>query len=270
MLYLTDEEFKYISTYIKDNYGLNLTKKKTLIEGRLGNYVSGLGYQNYMDYFRYAMSDKAADEMVVLINKLTTNHTYFLRENEHFDFYRDTVLPWVDKTLRVRDLYVWSAGCSSGQEPYTLSMITLNYLGANAASWDSTILASDISDKVLAAAKEGLYSKEELSGLPDNWLRRYFVSRGNDKYSISDTLRNNVAFRNFNLLSPFPFKKPFHAILCRNVMIYFDTPVKNAIINKFYDALLPGGYLFIGLSESLSGCSHKFKFIKPSIYQKID
>jgi len=268
LLYLTDEEFQFITTHIKNNYGVNLTQKKTLIEGRLSNHVTGLGFTNYMDYFRYAMNPRSADEMTVLINKLTTNHTYFLREKEHFEFYEDTVLPWIDKTLKTRDLRVWSAGCSSGQEPYTLSMITFNYLGPEAANWDSTILATDISAKVLHAAKEGVYTKDDLSELPESWIRRYFVALGDDRYSVTDTIRNNVAFRNFNLLSPFQFKKPFQAIFCRNVMIYFDIPTKNEIIAKFYDALLPGGYLFIGLSESLSCCRHKFKFIRPSIYQK--
>lgn len=270
MLYLTDEEFNFITDYMKTNYGVNLIKKRTLIEGRLSNYVIGLGFNNYMDYYRYAINGDSEDEMATLINKLTTNHTYFLRENDHFEFYRDTVLPWVDKTLKSRDLRVWSAGCSSGQEPYTLSMITLNYLGAEAPNWDSTILASDISGRALLAAKEGIYSRENLSDVPRDWLRKYFIALDKDRYSVSETLKKNVAFRTFNLLSPFPFKKPFQAIFCRNVMIYFDLPTKNEVINKFYDALLPGGYLFIGLSESLSGCKHKFKFVKPSIYQKID
>lgn len=268
MLYLTNEEFEFITTHIKSNYGVNLIKKRTLIEGRLSNHVLSLGFTNYMDYFRYVMNPRSADEMTVLINKLTTNHTYFLREKDHFDFYRDTVLPWIDKTLKTRDLRVWSAGCSSGQEPYTLSMITFNYLGADAANWDSTILASDISAKALQTAKNGIYTKDELSDLPEGWIRRYFVPHGADKYSVTDALRNNVAFRSFNLLSPFQFKKPFQAIFCRNVMIYFDMPTKNEIIRKFYDVLLPGGYLFVGLSESLSCCQHKFKFVRPSIYQK--
>lgn len=268
MLYLTDEEFQFITTHIKNNYGVNLTQKKTLIEGRLSNHVTGLGFTNYMDYFRYSMNPKYADEMTVLINKLTTNHTYFLREKDHFDFYSDTVLPWIDKTLKTKDLRVWSAGCSTGQEPYTLSMLTFNYFGPEAANWDTTILATDISAKVLQTAQEGIYSKEDLSELPDNWIRRYFVPVGDDKYAITDTLRKNVAYRRFNLLSPFKFKKPFQAIFCRNVMIYFDMPTKSEIIAKFYDALLPGGYLFIGLSESLSCCKNNFKFVQPSIYQK--
>lgn len=268
MIYLKDEEFKAITDYIKAHYGVNLTQKKPLVEGRLSNYIANLGYNNYMDYFEFAKADKAGDEMVNLINKLTTNHTYFLRESEHFDFYRDTVLPWIDKTLKATDLRVWSAGCSSGQEPYTLSMITQDYLGMDAKNWDHTILASDISNKVLTTAKEGIYAKEDLSDIPPQWIKKYFVPKGDNHYMVTEAMRKSVAYRNLNLLSPFSFKKPFQTIFCRNVMIYFDTPTKNQVINKFYDALMPGGYFMIGHSESLSACDHKFKYIKPALYQK--
>jgi chemotaxis protein methyltransferase CheR len=149
-------------------------------------------------------------------------------------------------------------------------MITLDYLGANKTGWDSTILASDISNKVLQAAKEGVYPEEQISDLPNNWQKKYFLPQKDGHYVASDVLRNNVVYRNFNLLSPFQYKKPFQAIFCRNVMIYFEAPVKEQIVNKFYNALLPGGYLFVGLSESLSGLNHKFKSVRPSIYRKVE
>ena len=269
MIYLKDDEFNLITSYIKDHYGVNLVKKRPLIEGRLGNYISDLGFDNYKDYFEYAKNDKVNDEMTMLINKLTTNHTYFFRENEHFEFYKDVILPWVDKDLVSKDLRIWSAGCSSGQEPYTLAMLTLEYLGANANAWDRTILASDISNKVLDIAKNGAYSREELSDVPHSWIKKYFSAPGENNFLITEQLRKSVAYRNFNLLLPFNFKKPFHTIFCRNVMIYFDVPTKNAIVNKFYEALLPGGYFMIGHSESLSSCDHRFKYVKPSIYQKL-
>lgn len=270
MLYLTEQEFITIMTHIKDNYGVNLSKKKTLIEGRLSNHVLSSGFDNYTDYFDMVLRDKTGNEMSILINKLTTNHTYFGREKDHFDFYRDSVLPWLDKSLKTKDLRIWSAGCSSGQEPYTLSMITMNYLGANVSAWDSTILASDISNKVLSSAKEGVYTEEQIGELPEDWQRRFFISKGEGLYTVTDALRNNVVYRNFNLLSPFQFKQPFQAIFCRNVMIYFDGPLKEQVVNKFYNALIPGGFLFVGLSESLSGLNHRFKSVKPSIYRKVD
>ncbi|MDD4564738.1 MAG: protein-glutamate O-methyltransferase CheR [Eubacteriales bacterium] len=268
MIYIHDDEFNAISSYIKKNYGVNLTKKKPLIEGRLGNYISNLGFGNYMDYFEYAKNDQTNDEMTILINKLTTNHTYFFRENEHFEFYREQVLPWIKEGIKTKDLRVWSAGCSSGQEPYTLAMITMDYLGTNAASWEHTILASDISNKVLSIAKNGIYTRDELEEVPHSWVKQYFTAYDDHKFVVSERLKKSVAYRNFNLLSPFQFKKPFQCILCRNVMIYFDVPTKNEIVQKFYDALEPGGYFMVGHSESLSACKHEFKYIKPSIYQK--
>lgn len=268
MICLTDNEFVTISNYFKRYYGVNLTSKKPLIEGRLGNYIEQLGYKNYTDYFEYAKADASGNELSALINKLTTNHTYFMRESEHFDFFRNKILPWVDKSLSSKDLRVWSAGCSSGQEPYTLAMITRDYLGSNASAWDSNLLASDISEKALIAAKEAIYLKQELEEMPKAWLKDYFTKLDENRYIVSEKIRNQVSFRNFNLLSPFNFKKPFHAIFCRNVMIYFDIQTKNAIIDKFYDALMPGGYFIISLSESLSSCDHKFKYVMPSVYQK--
>lgn len=268
MIYLQDQEFKLITTYIKINYGVDLTKKRPLIEGRLSNHLIHLGFTNYMDYFAYAKKDASGEEMSVMINKLTTNHTYFLRENEHFAFYQQTILPWIEDELGEKDLRIWSAGCSSGQEPYTLVMTTLNYLGSKAESWDCSILASDISQKVLQTAREGSYAQSEMDQIPRSWLKRYFRPLGPQRFIVSDELRKNVSFRHFNLLSPFHFKKPFQTIFCRNVMIYFDLPTKNEVIRKFYDALLPGGYLLIGHSESLSGCDHQFHYIQPSIYRK--
>jgi len=269
LIYLTDSEFSEISSYVKRNYGVNLDKKKSLIEGRLSNHIVALGYDNYKDYFRFALAEQSGDEMSVLINKLTTNHTYFLREKEHFNFFKGTVMPWVDRTLGTKDLRVWSAGCSSGQEPYTLSMLALDYLGSNAAGWDSSILATDISHRVLASAKDGVYSEEQINSLPEGYRRRFFRHIGEGRYSVNDELKKNVVYHYQNLLSPFRFKKPFQAIFCRNVMIYFEAPLKEELVRKFYDSLMPGGYLFVGLSESLSGLEHSFRSESPSIYRKV-
>lgn len=268
MIKLKENEFRAITSYVYDNYGVDLKKKRHLIEGRLSHHISQLGFENFLDYLNFVKEDRKTDEISTLINKLTTNHTYFLREHEHFDFYKKIVLPWVENNLKVRDLRVWSAGCSSGQEPYTLAMITRDYLGSQLGSWDATILASDISEKVLTIARNGIYSHEELEKVPKEWIRKYFVKKDAEHMVVSDALRKGVAYRTFNLLDPFSFKKPFQAIFCRNVMIYFDVPTKNKLVKKFYDALEPGGYFFVGQSESLSAVTHSFKYIKPSVYQK--
>jgi chemotaxis protein methyltransferase CheR len=268
MLKISDNEFNALTSFIQSNYGVDLRKKRALIEGRLGNYIPGLGFGNYMEYLEFAKKDPTGEELITLLNRLTTNHTYFMREREHFDFYGKTILPWIDKELRTKDLRVWCAGCSTGQEPYTLAMLTFEYLGQAAAAWEHTILSSDISDKALDAAKQGLYPKSDLAEMPPEWVKKYFKPYDENRYSVTEKLKNSLAFRRFNLLDKFSFRQPFQAIFCRNVMIYFDIPTKNALINKFYDALLPGGYLLIGHSESLSSCTHNFKYVMPSVYRK--
>ncbi|MDR0885957.1 MAG: protein-glutamate O-methyltransferase CheR [Clostridiales Family XIII bacterium] len=271
MIVLSDHEFKQIADYVKQYFGVNLSRKRTLIEGRLGFYITSKGYTSYQDYLDYAINDSSKKELANMISRLTTNHTYFMREQDHFEFYRDHVLPWIEHELDSKDLWVWSAGCSSGQEPYTLSIFTLEYTSGQ-LGWDTSILASDVADEALMVAKRGIYPKEELSKLSevisDSHFKKYFSKVDDETYKVTDLLRSNVSFINFNLLAPYNFKKQLHVIFCRNVMIYFDTDTKTEIINKMYDCLLPGGYLFIGHSESLSTLKHNFKYIMPSIYRK--
>jgi chemotaxis protein methyltransferase CheR len=265
---LTDAEFHEISEYIKENYGVNLQKKRLLIEGRLGFYISSLGFDNYHDYFKYVKDDPTHQELANLLNRLTTNHTFFMREEKHFEFYRDQVLPWVNTELGDTDLRAWSAGCSSGQEPYTLSIFTLNYLSEKRKKMDSVILATDISESALAYAREGVYPEDELNTLPEAWRDKWFDRINEHSFRVNKTLRANVAYKRLNLLDPFDVRKPFHIIICRNVMIYFDNQTRTRLVAKFHDALKPGGYLFIGHSESLSTLDNAFDYVKPSIYRK--
>jgi chemotaxis protein methyltransferase CheR len=268
MITLTDREFDDITGYIRSIYGINLEKKRPLIEGRLGFYIHSLGYDNYTDYFEFVKNDPTRRELENLVNRLTTNHTYFMREEEHFEFLEKTVLPWVSDTLRDHDLRLWSAGCSTGQEPYTISMVTIDYFAARTGVSNTVILGSDISERALSVAREGVYTEEELIHLPDKWRSKYFLKLSDDSWKVLPVLRNNVEYKYINLLDPFQVKKPFHTIFCRNVMIYFDNPTKELIINKMYDAMMPGGYLFIGHSESLSALEHRFEYVSPSIYRK--
>jgi chemotaxis protein methyltransferase CheR len=268
MIHLTDKEFQEISRYILESYGVDLRKKRLLIEGRLGLYVTSLGFDNYTDYLGFVRYDKSGKALANLINRVTTNHTFFMREKAHFESYARVVLPWVDKELGDSDLRVWSAGCSTGQEPYTLAMCTLDYIGVHSALWDATILASDISEKALISAKKGEYPQRDLSPLPIPWINTYFDHVDFDKYKVKNRLKSSVAFKYFNLMEPFSFRKGFQAIFCRNVMIYFDKETRNDVVNKFYDVLIPGGFLFVGHSESLATMNHKFKYIAPSLYRK--
>ncbi|MDR1496657.1 MAG: protein-glutamate O-methyltransferase CheR [Clostridiales Family XIII bacterium] len=268
MTSITDAEFREIVSYINDNYGVNLEKKRFLIEGRLGHHLASLGFDSYHEYFEHVKNDATGRELANLLNRLTTRHTFFMREEKHFEFYRSHTLPWIADELGDTDLRVWSAGCSSGQEPYTLSMVTLGYLKERNLRWDSVILATDISEGALAYGSEGVYPAEEVETLPTAWRNEWFERIDDESLRVSRKLRANVAFKKANLLEPFEVRNPFHLIMCRNVMIYFDNDTKSRLVSKFYDALTPGGYLFIGHSESLSSIKNDFDYIKPSIYRK--
>ena len=268
MITLTDGEFQEIADHVRRTCGVDLMNKRTLVEGRLGFYVMSRGFQSFGDYFRFATSEGGRQEMTHLINRLTTNHTWFLREEEHFQWFVDQTLPWVERDLKTRDLRLWSAGCSSGQEPYSLSMTIFSGLGARAASWETTVLATDISQRSLQKARRGVYADEELSSLPAAWREHYFRPHSPGFQEVTEKFRKNVAFKQANLLLPFPWRRPFHAIFCRNVMIYFTQDVKIELIRKFHDALVPGGYLFTGRSEALTTLPNDFTYISPSVYRK--
>jgi chemotaxis protein methyltransferase CheR len=270
MIPINDADFKKLTEFIKNTYGINLTQKRTLIEGRLSNIIFEKGFESFSDYLDFVFGDVTGDETIVLINKLTTNHTYFMRESNHFDYLRETVLPYLASTIKDRDLRLWSAGCSSGEEPYTLEIILREYFGGGVLPWDTQILATDISNRALELAKKGIYAADAIDSIPKLWKLNYFEKIDAENYRISESIKKNIIFRIFNLMQPeFPFKKKFHVIFCRNVMIYFDQPTKDALINKFYEFTEPGGYLFIGHSESVSRESSKYKYIMPAVYRKV-
>lgn len=270
MITIKDKEFKQLTAYIKANYGINLKEEKqALVTGRLQNVLIQNGFHDFSEYYEYILLDKTGNAVTTLINKITTNHTFFMREEQHFYYFRDKVLPYLTNTIRDQDLRIWSAGCSSGEEPYTLKMLIDEFLGKDKTVWDSKILATDISSKVLEAAKKGVYNNDRLVSLPAGWRLNYFKNIDNENSVLIDSIRNEVIYRKFNLMEEvFPFKHKFHVIFCRNVMIYFDNETRRNLVNKFYDALEYGGYLFIGHSESISRDETKFKYITPAVYRK--
>lgn len=269
MLAINDAEFTRLTHFIKDNYGINLTQKKILVEGRLSNIVLEKGFQTFSDYLNFVFNDKSGEEIVILINRLTTNHTFFMRESKHFDYFRDTVLPFLSQTVRERDLRVWSAGCSTGEEPYTLEILMHEFFKGEHSSWNTEILATDISRRALAIAEKGIYTQDAVKDIPSMWKMSYFQKIDAENFKVKEEIRNDVIFRTFNLMEErFPFRKKFHTIFCRNVMIYFDQPTKAALVQKFYDALESGGYLFIGHSESIDRDASSFRYIMPAVYRK--
>jgi chemotaxis protein methyltransferase CheR len=269
MIILRESEFIQLTEYIKKNYGINLTQKKHIIEGRLSNLIIKNGFDSFSNYLRCVFDDASGKELNSLINKLTTNHTFFMRESNHFEYFKDIVLPYLEVSCKTKDLRIWSAGCSSGEEPYTLAMIIKEYFGEKKSMWDTKILATDISERVLEIAKKGIYTDEAVKTIPKFWGLKYFNNVEGKNYQVSDQVRNEIIFRKFNLMNKvFPFKQKFHVIFCRNVMIYFEPNTKMELINKFYDMTEPGGYLFIGHSESLNKDETKYKYVMPAVYRK--
>lgn len=270
MVSITDKEFRQLTAYIQSNYGIHLKEEKqSLITGRLHFVLQQLNFNSFTEYFNYLVSDRSGDAVVTLIDKITTNHTFFMRETKHFELMKEKVLFSLASTIKDKDLRIWSAGCSSGEEPYTLAMINDEFFGQQKLFWDTKILATDISSRVLNMAMKGVYPNESIESLPAHWKLNYFMKYSVDQSVVADKIRNEVIFRKFNLMEEtFPFKKKFHVIFCRNVMIYFDAPTKMELVRKFYEFTEPGGYLFIGHSESLDRDKTKYKYIMPSVYRK--
>ncbi len=270
MIAINDKEFITLVEYLQKNYGINLIKKRTLIESRLNNYLVNKGFYDYTTFLEYAFNDQTGEELNQILNRLTTNYSYFMREWDHFQFFKDYVLAELAATVKDHDLRIWSAGCSTGQEPYTMAMLISDYFGEHKSAWDTKVLATDISLKVLDAARRGIYDDECLKNVPRNWKESYFNRLPDGSFEIGSQIKKEVLFRRFNLIEEkFPFKKQFHVIFCRNVMIYFNEQTKKTLIHKFYESLAPGGYLFIGQSETIEKSDTRFRSVKPSIYKKV-
>lgn len=267
---ITDEEFLRIATFMKQRYGIDLSQKKVIVNGRLENYIRRGGWSSFNEFINAVENDKTGNQEKMLVNFLTTNHTYFMREFEHFEYFKTVVLPWLKKKEAARkDLRIWCGAASSGEEPYMIAMVLLDFFGLEREQWDTKVLATDISTKVLKQAMAGIYSAEQLDKLPDQWKRHFFKSMaGGTQYQVTNELKQEVIFRQFNLMDPFPFKRKMHTIFLRNVMIYFDENTKRELVQKVYDALEPGGYLFIGTTETLDRGSTPFQIIQPSIFRK--
>ena len=269
-MHIEDKDFFKLRDFIKSNFGVNLEKKRALIESRLTNSIVQSDFEGFHDYLEDIMSDKSGAKLSDLMTKLTTNYTYFMREETHYKFMVETALPYWTSTIRDHDLRIWSAGCASGEEAYTTVMVLNEYFGSAKRSWDTTVLATDISTKVLEMGKHGVYPEEHFERLQKSWQAKYFTKVGPEEYKVTDAMAKDVVFGQFNLMSNFSkFRKKFHIIFCRNVMIYFDVPTKAALAKRFHDVLEVGGYLFIGLSETLSGISGDFQQIAPAIYRRV-
>lgn len=264
---LNENDYVKLMTFVRKKYGINLENKKMLIENRLSNYALERGFSNFTDFLSMVFDDKSGFEVANVINLLTTNHTYFMRETEHFTHLTEEFLPFMEKTNKERNMRIWSAGCSFGNEPYNLAMFIDDYFGFRKRSWDCRILASDISLNALMTAKDAVYKEEALSGLSDKWIDKYFVKVSPNLYQVCDKIRNDVVFRYHNLMDEINFKNKFNLILCRNVMIYFDEKTRDGLCKRFYDATENDGFLYIGHAEVMPE-NTKYVKLKPAVYQK--
>jgi len=265
-LTISDVDFNRLVKFVRDKYGIDLRQKRQLITSRLGGTVRGGGYGDFKGYVDYLLRQGTADDVNQLLAKLTTNYTYFMRETGAFDFFTRTILPQItQRHQRDKSLAIWSAGCASGEEPYNVSMYLMDYLGAQASAWDTRMLATDISVDALSKARRGVYDLPDT--LPKRWKTEYFTREDNGHYAVAPKIKNNVIFKQFNLMDPIAFRRKFDVIFCRNVMIYFDQPTKKALVERFYEATNPGGFLIISLSENLTPDA-PYQRVATSIFQK--
>jgi chemotaxis protein methyltransferase CheR len=273
LMTINDREFEQMRRLIYERFGINLTEqKRSLLVGRLQKMIRDTGFASFGDYYQNLVKEPGETGLSDLIDRISTNHTYFNREKDHFDYLLQTTLPAVTAALEKanrRDLRIWCAGCSSGEEAYMLLILLQEFFGSSYSRWQAGLLATDISQRALAAAQAGVYSEDRLAALPADWRRKYFRQVGPGQFQAIEALRKEATIRRFNLMNArFPFKQPFQIIFCRNVMIYFDAPTRDALIGKFHRALEPGGYLFIGHSETLGREQNLFQYLQPATYRK--
>ncbi|MBN1930362.1 MAG: protein-glutamate O-methyltransferase [Desulfobacterales bacterium] len=270
-LELSDREFTSFRELVYQKCGIHLHNgKKELVRARLGKRLRQTEFKSFKQYYKFLIHNDTGEELIEMLNAISTNQTSFFRESGHFDFLTKECLPSYHKIGNLSDLKIWSAGCSSGEEPYSIAICLLEQLEIN-APWKIKILSTDISTRVLETARSGIYHQSRIDNIPKYILKKYFqCGRGKwEKYfRLKSVIRNIVEFERLNLMEPFIFKVKFNIIFCRNVMIYFDKITQQSLISKFFDSLAEGGYLFIGHSESLMGIKHDFQYVKPTVYLK--
>lgn len=269
MIRLEEKEFQKIVSYVKTCYGVNLEKKKVLIECRLKNELTRHGLNSFSEYLNLVQEDESGMLAEEMIDRLTTHYTYFMRESSHFEFIRDNILPEVSSRKNSREYRIWCAGCSSGQECYTLAMLLENYQEKGCHFPPYKILATDISNAALKQAMAGKYPQKELEGIPQAWIDRYCRICENQTFEIDSNLKKNIIFRKQNLITQQYGKEQFDLILCRNVMIYFSPEAKEGLIHKMENSLKTGGYFFIGHAELLHRNSISLQPVGSAVYKKI-
>lgn len=261
---ISPKQFEQISRTLYDFCGIKLNKDKhNLVKSRLTKRLYALNLACFDEYLEHVRND--SEEFSRMVDSLTTNKTNFFREIQHFEFLdREILSKLIGRTHRLR---IWSAACSSGEEPYSIAML-LHEVLPDINRWDVKILATDISSRVLEKAKRAEYDEDNLSGVTPSMRQKYFTKTQTQKFVVADRVRNMVRFARMNLMDEWKMQGPFDVIFCRNVMIYFDKPTQATLVNRFYNLLASGSYLFVGHSESLNGVAHNYRYIQPAVYLK--
>ncbi len=266
----TRDDFDYLRKIVTDTTGIISDEDKyTMYYSRLARRLRKLGLKNFTEYRNY-LRDNQESESIELVNSVTTNLTSFFRENHHFEFLKKTVVDQIKKKGN-RKIRIWSAGCSTGEEPYSIA-VTLAQAIPDFKSWDIKIYATDIDSNVVNKAAAGVYDNSRVEGIDPFVLKRYF-KKGKDSnegfVKVSSDLINMITFKQLNLLHNWPISEAMDCIFCRNVVIYFDKPTKNKLVDRYAEKLVDDGYLFMGHSESLFKSTEKFKLLGQTIYQKV-
>lgn len=268
MEYFGDLEFQRYKYLIYKNLGIHFSDtKRELLHSKIIKCMKKLQIQSYDELYQLLSSIQGKNALLQFANEITTNKTDFFRESHHFAFLQNQmkfIASKNERILRNNEIRVWSAGCSTGEEAYTLAMILK---GCFKQDIKIKILATDISSKVISKGMQACYSTAIEKDIPKAYLLKYFHRIG-ETFEVCEEIKKNVTFRLFNLMDVFPFKNQFDIIFCRNVMIYFDNNVQQKLVQKFYDVMVPGGLLFIGHSESLANKHHQYRYVQPTIYMK--
>ncbi|HQO40785.1 MAG TPA: protein-glutamate O-methyltransferase [Spirochaetota bacterium] len=269
---LRDRDFEKISRLVYEQCGINLhAGKKELVKARLSKRLREGSFDSFSDYFRYVTTEEGTDELISMIDSLSTNLTYFFREDKHFKKLSSIFSAIKTGAQPPSQLKIWSAGCSTGEEPYTIAMTVFDYYGRRQMP-ELLLLATDIDTQVLGKARVGTYPGERLAAVDENVISTYFNSDGADpcNYTVKDFVRSKIYFRRLNLLQDeYPMKKQFDIIFCRNVIIYFDRETQTRLFANFYRYLKDDGYMLIGHSENITSITDRFSLAGRTIYRKV-
>jgi len=261
--------FRRFCSIAYEKAGITLgDSKEALVEARVGKRMRALGLGSEKEYLILLEKDPRGEEIIQFLDVISTNHTSFFREPDHFEFLRSVLADW--RRQGMRKLRVWSAASSTGEEPYTIAFTIADALEGGGVDW--RILATDISTKVLAKAEAGTFVDSKLTGLAHGEMNRFFErGPGKDEHTVQPAMRTKIAFRRLNLITtPYTLRGPLDIIFCRNVMIYFDQATRQKVISGMECLLRPGGYLLIGHAEALSGVRTGLRMIRPSIFLRSD